>query len=179
MILIVNLNEQSLAFDEFVKPIGKIIRASGYDWSSVHYSQVSPSDLQIAEKVILSGTPLKDFTYKSGNFEWLKEFNKPVLGICAGMQVLALTFNSQLKSFKHIGMVKINTVEENPLFDGEFSAYSLHRKAVEPSKEFIILARSSKCVEAIRHKSKHIYGVLFHPEVRNPQIIENFVKKVK
>jgi GMP synthase-like glutamine amidotransferase len=30
-------------------------------------------------------------------------------------------------------------------------------------------------VQAIKHKQKDIFGVLFHPEVRNREIIERFV----
>ena len=58
----------------------------------------------------------------------------------------------------------------------EFEAYELHNYSVKPSKDFEILAKSKKCVQAIKHKSKPIYGILFHPEVRNKWIIKRFLK---
>jgi GMP synthase-like glutamine amidotransferase len=66
--------------------------------------------------------------------------------------------------------------EENALFSGKFNAYALHNFAVSPSGSFGLLAKSGKCAHAIKHKERDLYGVLFHPEVRNVQIIDNFVK---
>ena len=42
-------------------------------------------------------------------------------------------------------------------------------------KDFIKFTKS-KIPQAIKHKEKKIYGVLFHPEVRNKELILNFVK---
>jgi GMP synthase-like glutamine amidotransferase len=74
-----------------------------------------------------------------------------------------------------IGMTQMTTIALNSLFSGAFQAYSLHNFAVESSDEFEILAESKKCLQAIKNKQKPIYGVLFHPEVRNPAIIKNFL----
>ena len=39
-----------------------------------------------------------------------------------------------------------------------------------------LLAESSKCIQAVKHKEKNIYGVLFHPEVRNQEILKKFIQ---
>ncbi|HII85303.1 TPA: hypothetical protein HA273_01700 [Candidatus Bathyarchaeota archaeon] len=52
----------------------------------------------------------------------------------------------------------------------------MHNYSLESPKDFEVLATSEKCVQAIKHKSKNIYGVLFHPEVRNQEIIRRFVQ---
>jgi len=39
-----------------------------------------------------------------------------------------------------------------------------------------VLAESAKCVHAIKHKLKDVYGVLFHPEVRNKEVVERFIR---
>lgn len=44
---------------------------------------------------------------------------------------------------------------------------------------FIPLAVSDRCVQAIRHRSLPLYGLLFHPEVRNEWIIERFLRLVE
>jgi GMP synthase (glutamine-hydrolysing) len=73
-------------------------------------------------------------------------------------------------------MTEIVTVAANPLFKGTFKAYALHSLTLEPSEAFITLARSNRCVEAVKHKKKLIYGVLFHPEARNPDVLERFIE---
>jgi anthranilate/para-aminobenzoate synthase component II len=43
--------------------------------------------------------------------------------------------------------------------------------------EFIPHSISDKeIVQAVKHQTKEIYGVLFHPEVRQKEMIANFVK---
>lgn len=174
MILIIDMNfKGSLGFYEFVLPLCSLVKPMEYKVS--HYSTVK--DTQRYEKVILSGTPLKDCGYlKDMNlFEWIRRCDTPVLGICAGYQVLGLTFNSSLVGCQEVGMTEIETVKENALFSSTFEAYELHNYGLEPSDEFEILAMSEKCVQVIKHEKKDIYGVLFHPEVRNKDIIRKFV----
>ncbi|HEX9863034.1 MAG TPA: hypothetical protein VGB11_07125, partial [Candidatus Bathyarchaeia archaeon] len=69
----------------------------------------------------------------------------------------------------------VTTLMANPLFSSSFKAYALHNYSIQPSLEFDVLADSAKCVQAIKHKHKDIYGVLFHPEVRNKEIIQRFI----
>ena len=179
MILVVDMNwkKESLAFDEFVLPIISAIQS--FEKCNVkHFSEVTPADLDACSKVVLSGTALKDHeTLKQlGKFNWVKTFGKPVLGICAGMQTISLVFGEKLTSCLQIGMAEISTLKENPLFQGDFKAYTLHNFSVEPSQTFETLAESSKCIQAIKHKQKCIYGVLFHPEVRNQDIMLRFIQ---
>ena len=87
-----------------------------------------------------------------------------------------MVFDSDLYDCKEIGMWKIMTKQSNRLFSGVFEAYELHSKAVRLSDDFDILAKSTRCVQAIKHATKEIYGVMFHPEVRNPDIIRRFLE---
>lgn len=178
MILVVDMGLCKLAAKEFVAPIERLLK--GKITEVVHYSKVSANDLRRCNAVILSGTPLKDmeFTRNPEAFGWLKNFEKPVLGICAGMQTICMAFGSEIERCQEIGMVRIETLKDNPLFSGKFNAYALHNFAVQTPAGFDIIASSERCVHGIRHKSRNIYGVMFHPEVRNGQIIENFVKNV-
>jgi GMP synthase (glutamine-hydrolysing) len=143
-----------------------------------HYREVSEEDLIACNAIILTGTTLKDNASleETEKFQWLKIVNKPVLGICAGMQAFASIWGLVLTRCLEIGMTNITTLTINNLFSGTFQAYSLHTFSVESSDEFEVLAESPKCLQAIKHKQKPIYGVLFHPEVRNPEIIKNFLK---
>src|SRR5208283_6242905 len=102
-----------------------------------------------------------------------------VLGICAGMETIGAVFGMQLIRCLEIGMTQISILKENLLFCGDFKAYSLHSYCVEPSGDFEVWAKSTKCVQIIKHKIKPIYGMLFHPEVRNPELIKRFIDSSK
>ncbi|MCW4017216.1 MAG: gamma-glutamyl-gamma-aminobutyrate hydrolase family protein [Candidatus Bathyarchaeota archaeon] len=171
-----NVRKNSLGYCEFVLPILEVAQPQE-SCTVKHYVEVSEADIDSYSKVILSGTPLKDSAAprQIEKFRWLKTTDKPVLGICAGMQVLGVVFSSKLVEYLEIGMTQIATLKENPLFSGEFKAYSLHNYCLEPSGEFEVLAKSANCVQAIKHKQKPLYGILFHPEVRNPEILKRFL----
>ena len=171
MILIIDMSCHVLGFDEFVKPIANIIG----ECSIKRYNE--QIDLEKYDKIILSGTYLRDNSYLSqiSKFDWIPRYKGKFLGICAGMQVLGLTFGSKLIKCKEVGMTKIITTEKNPLISGDFSTYELHNYSIIPSSDFLTLAKSNKCAQAIKHKSKEFYGALFHPEVRNSEIIKRFI----
>jgi len=177
-ILIVDMNwrKGSLGYHEFVLPI---VAATGKADACVvrHYSEVATGDVRGCDKIILSGAALKDCAYLGdvSKFMWLTEVDVPVLGICAGMQIIGAVFGSDVGRCREIGMTDVETIGKNPLFSGKFSAYELHNRVVDVPRDFCVLAKSKLCVQGMKHKSKEIYGVLFHPEVRNREIIERFV----
>jgi GMP synthase-like glutamine amidotransferase len=179
MILIVDLNwkRDSLAYSEFISPIvGVILQLE--PCKVVHFLDVAPAELGIYSKIILSGTTLKDFEVQNhlDKFQWLKTCGKPVLGVCAGMQIISLVFGVPLTPCIQVGMTEITTQKTNPLFKGTFQAYTLHSLSILPSEIFYALAQSAGCIQAIKHKQKAIYGILFHPEVRNQRILAAFTK---
>jgi len=179
MILIIDMNwkNDALGFYEFVLPIAAI--AEKMDECTIkHYLEVTSHDLKQCNSIILSGTALKDTTTLSqpDKFTWLKETEKPVLGICAGMETIAVAYGMQLIKCLEIGMTNIISLKDNPLFSTDYKAYSLHSYCVEPTQDFEVWAKSSKCAQAIKHKNKKIYGILFHPEVRNQEIIKRFIE---
>ena len=182
MILIVDMSyrKDSLGFYEFVLPIVSI--AKELDECVVkHYLELGREDLSKFDSAILSGTALKDHATLSQpeKFEWIRNCGKPVLGICAGMQTIGLVFGLRLKKCLGIGMAQIRTLTPNPLFSSTFKAYTLHNFSVTCSPEFDVLAESEKCVQAIKHKRTETYGVLFHPEVRNKEIIQRFILRFR
>jgi GMP synthase (glutamine-hydrolysing) len=172
-----NWKPDSLGVFEFVLPVVAAVATYGHTAVVRHYREVAEADLIACNAVILTGTTLKDNTAlgETEKFQWLKNINKPVLGICAGMQTFAAVWGLVLTRRLEIGMTNITTLTSNNLFAGTFQAYSLHTFSVESSDEFEVLAESPKCLQAIKHKQKPLYGILFHPEVRNPEIIKNFL----
>jgi GMP synthase (glutamine-hydrolysing) len=179
MILVVDMSwkRDSLASNEFVLPIVSVVER--FEECEVkHFLDLEPSKLGGYSKIVLSGTTLKDnATLKQADkFNWIKTFENPILGICAGMQTIGLVFGVPLTPCLQVGMIEFATLTDNPLFQGTFKAYALHNFSVQPSSEFEAIAKSSKCLQAIKHKQKNICGVLFHPEVRNREILEHFTQ---
>jgi GMP synthase-like glutamine amidotransferase len=179
MILIIDMNwkRDSLAFNEFVLPIVSVVQPLE-ECEVKHFLDIESEQLDGYSKIVLSGTTLKDHaTLKQvAKFNWVKKCDKSILGICAGMQTISLVFDQPLMNCLQIGMTEITTLKDNPLFQGDFKAYVLHNYSVEHSQTFEVLAESSKCIQAIKHKQKKIYGVLFHPEVRNQDIVKRFIQ---
>ncbi len=179
MILVVDMNwkRNSLALNEFVSPIVSVVQPLE-ECEVKHFLDIETPELEDYNKIILSGTMLKDHaTLKQvDKFNWINTFEKPIMGICAGMQTIALVFGATLTNCLQIGIAEISTLKQNPLFQGDFRAYTLHNYSVAPSQTFETLAESTECIQAIKHKQKNIYGVLFHPEVRNQEIIKHFIE---
>jgi GMP synthase-like glutamine amidotransferase len=178
MIVVVDMNgkKDSLGFFEFVLPI--VTSSQELDEVIVkHYTELEQEHLRKCDCIILSGTALKDHATlnQTEKFGWIETCKKPILGICAGMQTIGLVFGLTLKKCLSIGMTQITALKPNLIFFSTFKAYSLHNFSVVSSDDFEVLAETTTCVQAIKHVQKDIFGVLFHPEVRNREIIERFI----
>lgn len=176
MILLISTCFEKLHELEFVKPIENIVKKN---FRTVHYKDLTKKHLESADKVIICGTSLRDneFLKEIARFSWIKDFDKPILGICSGMQIIGLVFGAKLKKKTEIGLIVAN-FEKNFLgLDGAKQVYALHNNFIDFSKleDFEVFARSLLCDQAVKHKEKKIYCVLFHPEVRNKEVIEKFL----
>lgn len=191
MILIIDICEHRLHSYEFVKPIEDIVRSNNFSYKTVHYSELSselypklsskPSKLNLDKfsRIIICGTSLRDFKYAGelDRFRFIKDYDKPVLGICGGMQILCTLYGCRLVNGSEIGLV--NTEFRDFLGISAYRMiYCLHNLAVRQdaafNKNFKAYART-RYVQAIKHKSKQLYGVLSHPEARNKDFIVNFL----
>lgn len=171
MIILLSTCSEKLSEEEFVKPVARIVGKCKIQ----HYRE--KLDLKKNDRLIICGTALKDNDYLENlkRFNYLKDIGIPVLGICSGMQILCLINGSKLSKKKEIGLIDIKTTMPNKLFSGNFSAYSLHQNSVTLPKGFTTIAKSKSIIHAVKHKEKEIYGIMFHPEVRNREMIEKFL----
>jgi len=125
------------------------------------------------------GTALKDYEYLKKDFSWIKDC-KSYLGICAGYQMLAKVFSLKLEKIEKIGVYEVETVKKNPIIRSKkFKAYFLHTLAVSTPNEKIEVLSVCDEIAAFKVVEKDFYGLSFHPEVLNPEIIENFIKLAK
>jgi anthranilate/para-aminobenzoate synthase component II len=178
MILVINVCREKLHYPEFVKPIEKILEKNEIGFFTKSFLDLTQKDFGKADKIIICGTSLKDNFYSEHpeKFEWINECNKPILGICAGMQIIGLVNkNKKLDKKKDIVFFKENFRKEFLGLNGENEVYHLHNFYFDFNllKDFEIY-NNREIAQAVKHKNKEIYGVLFHPEVRNKEMIVNF-----
>lgn len=170
MILIISTCREKLSELEFVEPIKRMVDK----FIVKRFDNVTNDDLKNAKKIIICGTALKDFDYLEANWSWIESFEKPLLGICAGAQVIGKAYGLHLKNETSIGQQKVETIKLNRLCDGEFNAYFLHTKNVE-GLETMAKSNGKPCI--LKHPKKEHYAVIFHPEVMSVQIIRNFLSQ--
>jgi GMP synthase (glutamine-hydrolysing) len=168
----------SLSRYEFVHPIREILERSGFPCKICHYMEVTDNVLASYDKVILCGTALKDNAYMEQieAFSWLKDLNKPTLGICAGMQVISASFGGSIVPHPAIGLNMIEIIRSSPLLGEprQIEGYHLHNFAATLPEGFLRLAGRNDVLEAFQRGTRPVYGILFHPEVRNRWILERF-----
>jgi GMP synthase (glutamine-hydrolysing) len=106
--------------------------------------------------------------------EYIDKAVVPILGICAGHQFMATHLGGKAGPSKvpEFGKMMVTVDDEDDLFKGlptEFVAWESHNDEVtEMPTDFVALAHSDSCqIQAMKHKTKPLYGLQFHPEVEN------------
>lgn len=182
MILLLDLcyEKDSLSRYEFVYPLADILTRSGFSSEIRHFTELNEIEWERYDRIILCGTALKDNHYaeRMELFSWLLNSKKPILGICAGMQVISAVFGGKIVPQPAIGLENINIVQESNLLGRprEIEGYHLHNFGATLPEGFSLLAGKLDSVEAFCHPMRLIYGIVFHPEVRNRWIIEQFAR---
>lgn len=121
------------------------------------------------------------------------ELTMPIFGVCLGHQAIGEISGGIVRQARNIMHGKASLVEHDGkgLFEGmpnPFSAIRYHSLVVDSSTVppgFIVTARSldDNEIMGLRHESKPIEGVQFHPESILTQdgfrIVENFAKRAR
>ncbi|MCJ7543695.1 MAG: glutamine-hydrolyzing GMP synthase, partial [Phycisphaerae bacterium] len=114
------------------------------------------------------------------------ELGVPILGICYGMQLACQMLGADIQAApaREYGRAALKVLVDDPLLRGvprETSVWMSHGDQVRTlSEDFLPLAATATCpVAAVRHKSRSVYGVQFHPEVAHTphgnEIFVNFL----
>lgn len=142
--------------------------------------------------IILSGGPASVGQPGAPKLDMrLLEIGVPVLGICYGMQLLALNLKGELSQSSHCeyGPAQLKISKDSPLLDGfkadsRLKVWMSHGDRVNtPPPGFGILGSTETLeVAAMADEAKKIYAVQFHPEVHHTeggaQILQNFLFKI-
>jgi len=161
------------------------------------YCEIHPFNVDI-EKVkaaspmgiILSGGPSSVYDHDAPAISSeIFDMGIPVLGICYGMQLTCRMLGGSVERSDHreYGPARLAIRDNSVLFHGLSTAPDTHKvwmshgdRIEELPDGFIVTAESETCpVAAMRHSSRPIYGVQFHPEVVHTaigtEIIANFL----
>ena len=158
------------------------------------YSELLPPETPIehlrrddVRGIILSGSPASVTDPDAPRCDpHLLELDKPVLGICYGMQLLAQLCGGRVRpaEAREYGRVRLHVERPEGVLahlPRETTVWMSHGDIVEQVPEvFEPLARTPHCpLAAVRHRTRPLFGVQFHPEVTHTPlgglILRNFV----
>lgn len=155
-----------------------------HDLSAERIREIAPRGL------ILSGGPASVYAEGAPQPDpAIFDLGIPILGICYGMQVTCRSLGSEVcpSTSREFGHTRVKAVERDALFEGipdELTAWMSHGDRVEDlDRDFVALATSRDCPNAaIRHQTRSIYGLQFHPEVTHTEfggtLLANFVRGI-
>ncbi len=145
--------------------------------------------------IILSGGPASvtsNDTYRAPKI--IFELNCPILGICYGMQTMAVQLGGQVESSEHREFGHAPIEIQNNQINTNKAQYNLFEhivnnthvwmshgdKVTKLPKDFIVTATTENTsVAAMAHVAKPYYGLQFHPEVTHTEcgnvLLSNFI----
>jgi GMP synthase (glutamine-hydrolysing) len=148
--------------------------------------------------IILSGSPESTTQQKTPRApEIVFKLGCPVLGICYGMQTMALQLGGQVQSSeqREFGYAQLTIHGHSQLFDSiedrineknqsQLDVWMSHGDQVLslPTNFKIIAETKNTPIAAMADVAKHLYGLQFHPEVthtkQGSRILERFVHTI-
>ena len=174
---------------QYAHLIAKRIRHQGV-LAKVFSPLASSDDLRRAKGIVLSGGPQSVYGEEAIPFNTeILALGKPLLGLCYGHQVLAHHLGGQVRHLDHgeFGKtrLRLSPHANAPLFAGvpqETDVWMSHADTVvKAPPDFDVLAETALTpVAAMAHRSKPIFGLMFHAEVADTpegeRILGNFVR---
>ncbi|MFH1426288.1 MAG: gamma-glutamyl-gamma-aminobutyrate hydrolase family protein [Candidatus Kerfeldbacteria bacterium] len=158
----------------YLDNIKSMVRMLGYSCNVIPLDDITKHDFSTCSGIIISGGTIQltqiDAPQFIHRFDFLKDVNVPVLGICLGHQIIGMLHGSTASKGKMVNKKEaIHVVNNNVLFSNiknNTAFRAKHAEAVTLPDDFVLLAKSESCDnEAMKHASKDMYGVLFRPEV--------------
>ncbi|KKW05456.1 MAG: GMP synthase [glutamine-hydrolyzing] subunit A [candidate division CPR1 bacterium GW2011_GWC1_49_13] len=169
----------------------EILTSNGLDLEIASHNQI-PDDLTSIELITLSGSSHSVHGNRQRfqtEFDLIQKFEKPLIGICFGFELIAYAFGIKLQKLdkKREGIETVKVTQKDNIFGDleEFEVCEGHSYSIAKLEEPLVeLARSKTGVEIFKHQSLPIYGFQFHPEVavdgqQGSEIFSNLISLLK
>ena len=176
-------------YDSFTYNLFHYVEGLGADVVVKRNDEISTEEIAQFDKIILSpgpGLPNESVGMMQIINDWYDK--KPMLGVCLGMQALAIYFGDSLfnqKKVYHGVQSKVSKISDSKLLTNistDFQVALYHSWAIEclESSPFIKTSISENGVlMSFEHKDYPLYGVQFHPEsILTPEgklLLNNFL----
>jgi GMP synthase (glutamine-hydrolysing) len=161
----------------------------------IHHSEISKEKLEEINPNLIyaTGRVTYDWTLEeiledyASELEMMKNTEIPTLGVCAGHQLMAIAHGSSFgkmieeaegeEPMRETGFREIKVIKQAAILDSlvnSFVCYELHRDEVKDIPDgFELLASTDMCrIQAMKHKTKNLFGVQFHPEQYNEENLD-------
>ena len=177
-------------YDSFTYNIYQYVGEFNPNVKVIENDQISLQELKKInpEKIIISPGPGHPKDSKI-SLECIQDLDNSItmLGICLGHQAIGICHGAQIINSNQIvhGKTSMITHNGNKLFEGlnnPFEATRYHSLIINKENipaELEIIAESDNMIMGLKHRSKPMYGVQFHPESIKTEhglkIIENFL----
>ena len=169
----------------FISEVSNVISKNSIEYTVIPYQKVTQTDFNRFDSFILSGRRRNDQKMNATNSEIINHAvskMKPLLGICYGAEILALTLGGTIRKLDAVikGIHSVNIIKENLLFDKDIEVYQSHSYEIAKlGSQLESFASSNNCQhELIKHQRLPIFGTQFHPEMSKDGqlLIESFLK---
>ena len=154
---------------QYTQLIARRVRELGV-YCEIHSSLVVFEDTSPLLGIILSGGPstvTEQNTLKAP--AWIFKINKPILGICYGMQTMAAELGGQVESsaVREYGYAKLNLHGTPHLLEGISDIWMSHGDKLThlPAQFECIASTQDTPIAAMADETRQWYGLQFHPEV--------------
>lgn len=149
--------------------------ALGFTITAAHHSELLTVDMSLFDLAILSGGWWYDDETEllreyAAELQFINTATLPVFGICIGMQLMHVALDQAvpLLDEEQGGFKEITVTERGQQLFGlshTTTVFKNHTRGVaEADPNFDVLAYSPGHVEIIRHQTRPLIGVQFHPE---------------
>ena len=159
------------------------LKELGIDHRRIQFDKMTEPEIADSHYIILSGRRQNDQAMNAANSRLIRyalASKKPLLGICYGAEILAVTLGGTIKRMaqpRH-GICKAEVVRDNPLCKGAIQVFESHSYRVAAlDSHFVTLARSDDVqFEIFQYANQKIFGTQFHPEMSTDgrELLKNF-----
>ena len=161
-------------------------------YSELVSHRITPAEARARRPLalILSGGPASVYADAAPHVDpGLFDLGVPVLGICYGMQLMALDLGGAVErtDVSEFGRTELEADPESSLFTGlpaEQVCWMSHRDSVTapPAGARVVAGSRSTPIAAFEEPERNLYGVQFHPEVvhtpHGTEVLKNFLYRV-